>query len=121
MLEWILLLIVAPFIIGMAGQVAQRLVLGEKPWPTVKKSDGSEVVKFDGWKRYYHITVPWHALLVGALLGLGGFYIGLPVPSVFGEAVGGAILAYAFSGGVAMVAYDAIVKVVKKFVESARL
>lgn len=121
MMQWIVLLLVTPLIIGMMGQVAQRLILGEKPYPTKKRSDGVEVTKFDGWKHYYHVTLPWHALLVGLLIGLGGYYIGLPVPDVFGEKVGGAMLAYAFSGGVAMIAYDVIVKVIKKMVETSKV
>lgn len=109
---WIITLGVAPFVLGMAGQVAQKLILGPN------KPTKVQIEALSKWKKVYHVTIPWHALLVGALIGLVGFPLGIPVPPVFGEAIGGAVLAYAFSGGVSIIGYDTIVKTLKRILES---
>jgi len=101
MSPWIPILASA-FIIGMLGEVAKKLS-GAKHGDT-------------GWRGVYIVTFKAHALLVGALIGLGGHFIGLPVPEVFGESLGGTVLAYAASGGVAMVAYSSIVGTIKSFI-----
>jgi hypothetical protein len=110
--EWLIVLVVAPFVLGMAGEVFQRLILGAKP---------REMKMFRGWRRWYFATVPLHFLLAGALIGAVGFGFGLPRPDAFGETLGGCILAYAFSGGVAIVGYDTIVKVLQRLIKAIRL
>lgn len=95
---WIPIL-AAALIIGMFGEVMKKLV-GAKPGDP-------------GLKGVYIVTYKVHALIVGALMGLGGSYIGLPVPEVFGTALGGSVLAYTASGGVAMVGYSSIVGTIK--------
>lgn len=114
---WLITLGVAPFIIGMAGQVAQNLVLG-KGNGVGGKLTKAQVAELKGWKKFYHTTLAWHALLVGALIGLVGFSFGLPVPVAFGEGLAGCVLAYTFSGGVSIVGYDTIVKTIRRVLEN---
>ncbi len=109
MQEWILVLGAVPFIIGMCGQVVRNIVLGSKR----RESDGHT-----GWRRIYWATLPLHALAVGAWVGLIGHKYGLPVPKVFGETLAGSILAYTTSGGVSVVGYDAIVKTIRRTLET---
>jgi hypothetical protein len=109
MQDWLIILGVVPFIIGMCGQVVRNIVLGNKR----RESDGHV-----GWRRIYWATLPLHALIVGALTGIVGFKYGLPVPKAFGETLAGSILAYTTSGGVSVVGYDAIVKTLRRMLES---
>ncbi len=90
---WIPIL-AAAFVIGMAGEVAKKLI-------GAKAGD-------KGWRGVYHVTLPWHALLVGAAVGAAGHPIGIPVPEVFGADLGGAVLAFTLAGGLSMIAYQAI-------------
>jgi len=112
MQEWILVLGVVPFIIGMCGQVARNIVLGNKR----RESDGHV-----GWRRIYWATLPLHALAVGAWTGLIGHKYGLPVPAVFGKTLAGSMLAYTTSGGVSVVGYDAIVKTLRRILGNYKL
>lgn len=113
-MSWILVLLVLPFIIGMMGEVVKKLALpGTMP-------EGGWV----GWRGVYFVTYKLHALCVGAVFGIGLFLFHIPWPKdVFGDSVGGAMLAGALSGGVAMVSYAAIVGVWKNSVKlvAARL
>lgn len=106
--SWLIILGVAPFLIGMGGQVARNIVLGED---TSKKPHKS-------WKRIYKITLPLHAISVGSAVGFVGHKLGLPVPEAFGTEIGGSTLAYALSGGVAIIGYDSIVKTLKRIIEA---
>ena len=106
---WIIILGVVPFIIGMCGQVARNIILGNKR----RESDG-----LIGWRRIYWATMPLHALAIGAWTGLIGHQYGLPVPEAFGETLAGSILAYTTSGGVSVVGYDAIVKTLRRMLEN---
>lgn len=112
---WIITLGVVPFIIGMAGQVVQKLVLGST------KLTKAQAAELKGWKKFYHTTLAWHALLVGMFIGLVGFSLGIPVPAVFGSSLGGCMLAYTFSGGVSIVGYDTIVKTLRRTLENYKL
>lgn len=105
MQDWLIVMGVVPFIIGMCGQVARNIVLGNKR----RESDGHT-----GWRRIYWATLPLHALAVGAGIGLIGYEHGLPIPSAFGKTLAGSILAYTLSGGVSVVGYDAIVKTIRR-------
>jgi hypothetical protein len=103
-MSWLTIFLFLPFIIGMLGEVVQRLVLpGEMPkagWP--------------GWRGVYFVTYKAHALAVGAGFGSLLFLAAIPWPKdVFGEGIGGAMFAGAVSGGVAMVAYASIVGSIK--------
>lgn len=111
MQEWILVLGAVPFIIGMCGQVARNIVLGNKR----RESDGHT-----GWRRIYWATLPLHALAVGAWVGLIGHKYGIPVPKVFGETMAGSILAYTTSGGISVIGYDAIVKTIRRILENPK-
>jgi len=106
--SWIIILGVAPFIIGMGGKVARNIVLNEKSLKNGLK----------GWRWFYKTTLPLHAMGVGAILGFFAPRTGLPIPEVFGTEVGGSILAYTMSGGVAVVGYDSIVKTLKTIIQT---
>jgi hypothetical protein len=109
MQDWLIILGVVPFIIGMCGQVIRNIVLGNKR----RESDGHV-----GWRRLYWATLPLHALAVGAGVGLIGYEYGLPVPIAFGKTLAGSMLAYTLSGGVSVVGYDAIVKTLRRMLET---
>jgi hypothetical protein len=109
MQDWLIILGVVPFIIGMCGQVVRNLILGNR-----RRETDAHV----GWRRIYWATLPLHALIVGALTGIVGFKYGLPVPKAFGETLAGSILAYTTSGGVSVVGYDAIVKTLRRMLET---
>lgn len=106
--NWLIILGVTPFLIGMGGQVARNIVLGED----------SSNKPLKGWKRIYRVTLPLHAISVGSTVGFVGHKFGLPVPEMFGTEVGGSTLAYALSGGVAIIGYDSIVKTLKRIIEA---
>ena len=101
---------IVPFIIGLAGQTSRRIVLGKD------KLTKAEIAQLQGWRKWYYLTFTWHALLVGFLICLIGFYLGIPVPALFGTELGGALLAYTFSGGVSIIAYDTIVKTIQRVI-----
>jgi hypothetical protein len=107
-MEWITVLLVVPFIIGMLGEVVKQLVLpGKMP-----------EAGWTGWRGVYFVTYKAHALAIGALAGLLAAWVNIPWPKeVFGEGAGGGALAFCFSGGVAMVAYAGIVGVIKNLVK----
>ena len=103
-MEWIPVLLVAPFIIGMMGEVVKGLALPGKMPET----------GWVGWRGIFFVTYKAHALAVGALAGLVAATLNIPWPKeVFGEGLGGGALAYCFSGGVAMVGYASIVGVIR--------
>ncbi|MGD9749362.1 MAG: hypothetical protein AB7W59_00040 [Acidimicrobiia bacterium] len=110
-MEWITVLIILPFIIGMLGEMAKKLILrGKMPeagWP--------------GWRGVYYVTYRAHALAVGAGFGAGCAALGIPFPALFGGNVAGGALAGAFAGGVAMVAYAGIVKTIQAAVRQVGL
>lgn len=103
-MAWIMVMLIAPFIIGMMGEVVKDLVIPgkmpEKGWP--------------GFRGFFYVTYKAHALAVGALLGLAAAAFNIPWPKdTFGEGAGGGAVAFCFAGGVAMVGYAAIVGVIR--------
>lgn len=110
-MEWITVLIILPFIIGMLGEIVKKLVLrGKMP------ADG-----WPGWRGVYYVTYRAHALAVGAGMGTGCAALGIPLPGLFGPTLAGGALAGAFAGGVAMVAYAGIVKTIQAAVRQVGL
>jgi len=105
--SWIILLGVVPFLIGMCGQVAQKLVLGARSPKGLK-----------GWRRVYWATLPIHAMVVGGGVGVLGSKFGVPLPEAFGKELGGYVLGYTLSGGVAVVGYDVLVKSLRRMLGS---
>lgn len=106
--QWAVLLLVTPFVLGFVGQQVKRSILGPRAtWP----KDG-----FRGARGFYWSTMGWHPVIAGLLLGLGGFYVGFPVPSAFGRELGGALLAGACSGGVSVIAYALIVRTLRRLI-----
>lgn len=106
--SWLIILGIAPFLIGMGGRVARNIIIDEK---SLKKG-------LKGWRRVYKATLPLHAMGVGAVIGFFGHKLGLPVPEAFGTEVAGSVLAYTTSGGVAVVGYDSIVKTLRNIIEA---
>jgi hypothetical protein len=107
--DWIIILGVAPFLIGMGGKVARDLVLNKSSKKELK-----------GWRWLYKTTLPLHAMAVGSVLGFSAPKLGLPIPEVFGTEIGGYLLAYTLSGGVAVIGYDSIVKTLRSVIEAYR-
>lgn len=111
-MSWVIIAIVLPFIIGMIGEVFKKLALpGKMP-----------VTGWTGWRGVYYVTFPAHSLFAGVIFGLFMFKAGVPWPTdVFGTNLGSAVLAGCFSGGVAVVAYDTIVKTIKRAITQVAL
>lgn len=114
-MDWIIILIVAPFLIGMVGEV-------------IKKLTGAKAGN-KGWRGVYFVTYKVHAIVAGVLVGLAMYAGHGPVPEVFHSVIedesragiSGYMLAYAFSGGVAMVAYATIVGTIKNAIKHVRI
>lgn len=90
-------------VIGMTGQVMKQLI-GAKAGDT-------------GWRGVYFVTFRAHALVAGAALTAGLWYLGLPLPAALGTELGGAIAHGLFAGMLAMVAYDVLYKGVRAVVQ----
>ena len=95
-------ILLTSLVIGIFGEVARKLV-------RAKAGD-------KGFKGVYFVTFKAHGVFVGAAIGLLGFPVGIPVPVVFGAGLGGAVLAYAGSGALAMVAYSTMVGTLKNLI-----
>lgn len=120
-LEWLVIFLIAPALIGFVGSLVKRSVLGPKSeWPAARpKRRGDTPMPgsgFAGFQRFYFVTLGWHPLLAGLVVGLIGHWIGLPSPGAFGTGYAGTILAYSFAGMVASVGYDAIVKTIRRII-----
>lgn len=110
--EWLIVFLVAPFVIGMVGSLVKARVLGPKAgWP-----DGG--TGFTGFRKFYFVTLGWHPLIAGCVTGLIGHWLGIPTPAAFGGGYAGTVLAYTFAGGVASIGYDTIVKTIKRMIGS---
>lgn len=110
-MEWITVIIILPFIIGMLGEIAKKLVLrGKMP-------DAGWM----GWRGVYYVTYRAHALAVGAGFGAGAKAMGIPFPELFGDTIASGALAGAFAGGVAMVGYATIVKTIQAAIKQVGL
>lgn len=118
-MDWVLIILIAPFLIGGLGQGIKTAVLGHKPWPTAEGSDkpGSG---FTGLRGVYWSTLFWHPWLAGTALGAAAFFTGVPIPDVFGQSLFGYMLAFTCAGGVASIAYNAIVKTLLRIIETFR-
>lgn len=114
--SWIVILGLVPFLIGMAGTVAQRIILGDARGRIKQPKEG-----WSGLRRVYWVTIPLHAIAVGCFLGFVGWGLGFPLPAVFGERAGGAVLAYGISGAISVVGYDVLVKTIKRVLGSYQL
>lgn len=98
--------LVAAVVIGMAGEVAKKLVLGSGPMPATG---------YRGLKGVYYVTYKVHALVVGAAIGyIGHAFGGMPLPEAFStDGPSGAILNYAGTGAAAMLGYAGLVGTLK--------
>ena len=67
-----------------------------------------------GWRGVYEVTMPLHAMALGALLGL---VPGLPRPTSFGVETAGGVLFYLSAGVLSVLAYDVVRRGVVKAVE----
>ena len=103
--DWIISILVVPFIIGMGGEVSKKLIVPE--------GDSAK-----GWRRIFWITFPLHAMIAGALLGIPIYKFGVPIPSVFGTELLGSVLASTMSGAISTVGYGSIVKSLKRLLSA---
>ncbi len=128
-IEWLTFMpnLAAMLIIGVAGEVAKKLILGPKyKWPmeTIQTKKGpKEIVAFTGFKGVYAVTYKVHAIFVGvAVAVIGSAFGGLPVPEHFaGDGWGGAMLNYGGCGAAAMVAHAALIGQGKTFTDLIRV
>ena len=101
MLELFLSFLVVGALLSVLGRGVSELVFGGKPR-----------AGFKGWRGVWYVTLPLHALLAGALVGLVATT--LPVPPGMGAGVAGRVFWYALSGALGTVCYDVIKGVVKQ-------
>jgi hypothetical protein len=100
-MEWITLIAIS-LVVGMIGEIAKKLVGAKAGDP--------------GWRGVYFVTFRAHALVAGGGLTVALWQLGLPMPQIFGDDVGGAILVGMLAGAIAMVAYDVIVEGVRQWI-----
>jgi len=97
----------AALAIGLGGEVAKKLT-------GAKAGDA-------GWRGVYFVTLPVHAPIIGALLGLASVavngWLGLSAPTsdAFAEGLG-PVLFYSGAGVLASLCYVSIVRVIKRAV-----
>ena len=99
---------IAVLIIGTAGDIAKNLILGPKNrYP----KEG-----FRGWRGVYSVTYRFHAIVVGALMGL---IPGLPVvESLQTDGIAGSVFQYAGAGALAMVTYATVVGTTRAIIKN---
>lgn len=100
-MEWITLIAIT-LVVGMVGEIVKKLVGAKAGDP--------------GWRGVYYVTFRAHALLAGGGLAVGLWALGLPIPQIFGDSIGGALLLGMLAGGIAMIAYDVIVEGVRQWI-----
>lgn len=120
-MQWIVILIVAPLFIGYLGPQVRVLVLGSvENWPVNPARPAAKPGSgFTGIRRVYWITYAIHAPIVGCLVGLVGYWAMIPRPDTFGTGLAGAVLAYGFAGVVSVIGYNAIVTTIRRAIASA--
>lgn len=95
-------------VIGGAGEIAKKLILGN---PHDMPKTG-----YPGFKGVYYVTYKFHAVVVG---GLAGLIPGLPVTEALAtEGVAGGVMFYAGAGAIAMIAYASVVGSIKNGVKN---
>lgn len=89
-------------VVGMVGEIIKKLVGAKAGDP--------------GWRGVYFVTFRAHGLIAGALLAVGLWSLGLPLPEFFGTDIGGAILVGLLAGGIAMIGYDVLYEGVRAWI-----
>lgn len=107
-MSWIIVLIAIPFVIGFVGGIVKLSVLGRKPWD----SSG-----FNWFQRAYFRSLAWHPVFVGVALGF--LFWAFRWPQLFGDALPGYMLAAMFSSGVTIIAYNLLVKTIRRMIGAA--
>jgi hypothetical protein len=97
---------ISVLVIGLAGEIAKKLILGDqKDMPKTG---------YPGVKGVYYVTYRFHAVVVGGLIGL---IPGIPVTDALRtEGMAGGVMFYAGAGAVAMIAYATVVSSIKSAV-----
>ena len=99
---------IAVLVIGGAGEIAKKIVLGN---PKSMPEEG-----YRGLKGVYYVTYKAHAMVVG---GLGGLVPGLPVTEALAtDGQAGSVMMYAGAGALAMIVYASIVSNIKSAVRN---
>jgi Flp pilus assembly pilin Flp len=99
---------ISVLIIGLAGQVAKKLILGD---PDDMPKNG-----YRGFKGVYYVTYKAHAVIVGAM---GGMIPGLPVTEAMEtDGMAGSVMFYAGAGALAMIVYASVVGTIKNAFEN---
>jgi hypothetical protein len=97
---------ISVLVIGLAGEIAKKLILGDK------KDMPKE--GYPGFKGVYYVTYRFHAVAVGALLGM---IPGLPVTEALAtEGMAGGVMFYAGAGAIAMITYASVVSSIRSAV-----
>lgn len=109
MSDWLIVLIVIPFVIGSLGNIVKATVLGPKPWPP----DGAG---FNWFQRVYFRSLAWHPVFVA--VPLWAAFVVFEWPGVFGHNVLAYFFAAGFSAAVTIIAYHLIVRSVRRAVSS---
>lgn len=109
-MDWIILLIVVPFVFGFVGSIVKNTVLGPKPW---------DYARLSWFQRAYYKSLAWHMVFTGVGAGAIAWAFHGPVPEVFGTTLLGYLIAGLFAGGVSMIGYALIVKTIRRMIGSA--
>lgn len=104
---WIPVLVIA-MLTGMGGSFGKSLFIPKKLWNDSTRYSKEDAVWL-GWRGWYSVTLPFQSVLVGMALTTLAFKFGVPPHPAFGPTLGGAALQGAFSGMLAVFAYDAFI------------
>lgn len=74
--------------------------------------DGKPRAGLRGWRGVWYVTLPFHAIVVGA--ALGHFATTLPTPTWMGSGAAGRVMWYALSGALGTVCYDTVKGLIKQ-------
>ena len=98
---------IAVLVIGTAGEIAKKLILGD---PKAMPKSG-----YPGLKGVYFVTYKAHGIFVGAALGL---IPGLPMTEALAtDGVAGSVMMYGGAGALAMIAYAGVVGSIKNAIK----
>lgn len=109
-MDWLILLVVVPFVFGFVGGIVKSTVLGPKPW---------DYGRFNWFQKGYYKSIAWHPVFTGVGAGAIAWALQGPLPEVFGTSLVGYLTAGLFAGGVSIVGYALIVKTIRRMIGAA--